>query len=418
MDYPAVGYVVREFPRASETFVANEILELERQGLPVRIYSYRRPKADVPHEGYRLIQSPVTYLPDPLNRHPWPLFRSNADVYGLDPVRYRRTALYVLAHTLRERNLDTWRRFLQAVWLTRLVNDSDVRHLHAHFARGATRIAMLASMLTGLSFSFTAHARDIYSNDVDRKLLREKMERARFVVTVCHYNREFLADRIGVARNGHLRVLYNGVDLKKFSPDPSVVREDGLVLGVGRLVEKKGFSCLIRAAGLLRDWDRQFRCEIVGDGGQRSHLEREIRQNGLEQAVSLAGARSQEELTHYYRRAAVLAMPAVLAQDGNRDALPTVLLEGMACGLPAVASRLTGIPEIVDHEENGLLVEPGDAAELARALDRMLGDPGLRERLGMSARAKAERSFDLGKNVRELHAAFAESLDVREPVTV
>jgi glycosyltransferase involved in cell wall biosynthesis len=281
-----------------------------------------------------------------------------------------------------------------------------VTHIHAHFAHEATRVAMLAARLTGLPFSYTAHARDIYSDDVDHRLLREKTERARFAVTETEFNRAFMRSRIGIAAASKVHVVHNGVDLERFSPGPAP-EDEPLILAVGRLVEKKGFPTLIAACRLLRERGRRFRCEIVGYGELRPRLEADIRAAGLGEVVRLPGMRSQDELPAVYRRAAVFAMPAVIGADGNRDSLPTVLLEALACGVPVVASRVTGIPEIVDDDENGLLVEPGDAEALSRALERLLDDPDLRRRFGEAGRAKAQERFDIETNARELYRLLA-----------
>jgi colanic acid/amylovoran biosynthesis glycosyltransferase len=407
-----VAYVLRMFPQTSETFIQNEILEVERQGVDVRIFSYRRPRADVRHAAVAQIRAPVTYLPDPLDDHLREVLAPHGRLLRRQPSRYLRTAAYVLHHTLRERNPDTWRRFLQAGYIAERLLDSDVGHLHAHFAHGATRVAMLASMLSGLPYSFTAHARDVYSDDVDFRLLRHKIDAARFAVTVSRYNNDFITDRLGEV-DGALRTLYNGVDLEKFRPGPAAAREPGLVLGVGRLIEKKGFCHLVEACRILRASGRELRCEIVGGGELRERLERQIADARLEGVVTLAGSRSQEELLDHYRRAELVVMPAVVGSDGNRDALPTVLLEALACGVPVIASRLTGIPEIVDDGENGYLVEPGDAPALSAAMERLLEDPSLRARFGAAARAKAERCFDLRRNAAVLRGLFAESVGLR-----
>ena len=405
----SVGYVLRMFPQASETFVANEVFELERRGWDVRLYSYRRPVSATPHALLGRIRAPVEHLPDPLYRHPRRLLASVRAIRRLEPERFERTLRAVTTHCVRECTADSYRRLLQAADLALRVRATDVRHLHAHFAHGATRVAMLASELTGIPFSFTAHARDVFSDDVDFGLLREKAEAAQFVVTVSRFNAAFLAERIGAAAS-KLRVVYNGVDLDLFCPDDVAPRDDDLVLGVGRLVEKKGFSILIDACRILRDQGRPVRCKIVGEGELRGGLQRQIHAAQLEGSVHLAGVRAQEELPALLRRATVLAMPAVPAADGNRDALPTVLLEALACGTPVVASRLTGIPEIVDHNDSGLLVEPGDARSLAAAIDLVRSDPQLRIRLGQTARAKAERCFDLRRNVSGLQELLLESL--------
>jgi glycosyltransferase involved in cell wall biosynthesis len=394
------------FPQTSETFIVNEILELERLGLDLRIYSYRRPVEDVPHSALLRVRAPVTYLPDPLARHARELLGAQRAWRRLDAARHRATAADAFTQCARERSLQPARRLLQAGCLALRLREDGITHVHAHFAHEATRVAMLAARLTGLPFSFTAHARDIYSDDVDHRLLREKTERARFAVTETEFNRAFMRSRIGIAAASKVHVVHNGVDLERFSPGPAP-EDEPLILAVGRLVEKKGFPTLIAACRLLRERGRRFRCEIVGYGELRPRLEADIRAAGLGEVVRLPGMRSQDELPAVYRRAAVFAMPAVIGADGNRDSLPTVLLEALACGVPVVASRVTGIPEIVDDDENGLLVEPGDAEALSRALERLLDDPDLRRRFGEAGRAKAQERFDIETNARELYRLLA-----------
>lgn len=399
-----VGYALRMFPQLSETFLANEIVALERLGVSLRVYSYRRPRAEVHHDCVRRIRAPIAYLPDPLWRHPRAILQDQRAWRAVEPKRHRGAVALARDMARRERSPQPLKRLLSATSLAMRARADRVTHLHAHFAHEATRVVMLASILTGIPYSFTAHARDIYSDDVDFELLREKLERARFAVTVSHYNREHIAAHVGDKAAACLHVAYNGVDLDKFAPDPAVRREERLVLGVGRLVEKKGFAVLIEACRLLRDRGRRFRCEIVGGGELRAPLQAQVGAAGLGGLVTLAGERSQEELPALYRRASVVAMPAVIAADGNRDALPTVLLEAAACGLPTVASRLTGIAEIVDHGHTGLLVEAGDAEGLSRALELLLDDAGLRVSMGAAARARVEERFDLDVNVQRLHA--------------
>jgi glycosyltransferase involved in cell wall biosynthesis len=213
-----------------------------------------------------------------------------------------------------------------------------------------------------------------------------------------------------------LYTLYNGVDLCKFSPDDAVEREDGYIVAVGRLVEKKGFAHLIEACCILLERGDKFRCEIVGDGELRGRLERQIRRRRLNNFVKIVGARSQEELPDYYRRAAVLVLPAVCGRDGNQDGLPTVLLEAIACRAPVVASRIEGIPEIVEHEDNGLLVEPANPVELAQAVGRLLINRRLRERFGAAGRVKAEASFDLHTNASVLYRLLSEHATSGTPI--
>ncbi len=412
-----VGYVIRMFPQTSETFIANEIRQLERFGTEVRIFSCRRPREAVLHDCVQQIQAPIEYLHDPLYRHLPSLVREVRAVYRRDPARFRSTARFTLVQIRKSRRLDLLKRFAQAVSLADRLGREKVHHLHAHFAHSATQITTIASMLTGIGFSFTAHARDIYNDDVDFRLLREQVDRAAFAITVSNYNRAYLDDKMGADACQRIRRLYNGVDLEKFSPGEAPSGEPQIVLAVGRLVEKKGFSNLVEAVRILRERGCELRCEIVGGGELRGALQDQIDRAELGSMVWLAGARSQDELPERYRNATVVVMPAIQARDGNRDALPTVLLEAMACGTPVVASRLTGIPEIVDHEETGLLVEPGEPVALADAIELLLRDPERRRRYGAAARAKAEREFDLTKNVRVVRDLVDAAVEHRKAST-
>ncbi len=398
----SIGYVVRMFPQTSETFIVNEIGELQRNGADVQIFSCRNPVEDVPHENVRQLSMSCAYLPDRLYSHVPALTKCVVVQALTHPARFGRTLRFAVSQSWHRKRLDLLKRFVQANALAREVSKTDVTHLHAHFAHSATQVTMLTSRLTGLGFSFTAHARDIFSNDVDYSLMREQLTSAEFAITVSEYNKAFLIDRTDEEAAENLHVIYNGVDLQKFRPDQTVARDPLLVLAVGRLVEKKGFTNLLSAIEILRDRGLRVRCEIIGDGERRKSLLREIEAKNLDGVVTLNGVRSQEELASFYRRAGVVAMPAVKASDGNQDALPTVLLEAMACGTPVVASRLTGIPEIIDDGENGVLVEPGDPLALANAIARVISDDGLQESFGASARTKAEGTFDLKKNVRVL----------------
>jgi glycosyltransferase involved in cell wall biosynthesis len=403
---PVVGYVLRMFPDPAQVYIATEIRELERLGCSLRVFAYHQPDRAPSHAVFEKIRAPVAYIPDP----PWgrtsELAAANFDCIMHNPGHYLRTIVYVLAHTARNRSLHTWLRFFQATFVARGARRAGIQHLHAHFADGTARIAMLASKLTGTPYSFTAHARDIFRAGINRALLREKIADAAFVVTVSEYNRRFLESHVGAGAD-KLRVVYNGVDLERFHPDPNVERQQDLVLAVGRLVPKKGFGDLIGACRLLREQGIQLRCRIIGEGLLRDDLEQQARDLGG--AVGLIGPRSQEEVALEYRQAAVFVLPAVIPPDGNTDALPTVLIEALASGCPMISTRVAGIPEIVEHEEDGFLVEPGDPVALASAIERVLADPQLRARFSASARRKAESQFDARATAADLYRLFADA---------
>jgi len=388
-----IAYVLKVFPRLSETFVINEIRELERQGVAVHVFSLHAPPAAVPHRLLQALEAPIVQV-DALERP------SNKQLKRATALLTERIAE---GHHLAERLFP--RSYVRlALQLARSVDTRGLGRLHAHFASRAGHVAMLTSTLLGMPYSFTAHAKDIYHQEVDQEVLRVKMRLATLVVTVSDFNRQTLM-RIGSGIPGleHKIVRdYNGVDLALFHPAPAEDRLPGHILAVGRLVEKKGFPVLIQACDQLARQGVPFTCDVIGSGDQEPALRALVRERGLDDAVRLRGAVPVEQVAVEMRTASVVVLPCVVAADGNVDALPTVLLEAMACGLPVVSTALSGIPEIVADGETGYLVPPGDPAALAAVMRRLLEDRALAERLGRAGRERAGDLFDLRTNVTRL----------------
>ncbi len=401
-----IAYVLKMYPRFSETFIVNEILELERQGLNVRIYSLMKPNDGRFHASLARVKASVVYVPEhPLSEldEVWPAHRA---LYQADPRRY----LAVLRYAVSRGHRYALKRFVQAGVIAEHMRRHPVDAMHAHFASSAARAANFVQRLIGVPYSFTAHAKDIFHQEVDPDSLRGKIRGARFVVTVSDFNRAYLQDLAaegGAAPAGDIRRLYNGIDLDLFRPDPAASRTPGLILGVGRLVEKKGFGHLVSACALLAERGLDFRCEIIGKGPLEAALAGQIKALGLQERVHLLGPRPQEQVLEAYRRATVFALPCLVGSDGNRDGLPTVLLEAMAAGLPVVSTDVTGVPEIIDHAVNGLVVPQNDPAVLAEALARLLTQPELGARFAQAARHKVEREFDVRQNVATLRGWLA-----------
>ncbi len=399
-----VGYVLKMYPRFSETFILNELLELERQGLDLSIFSLKKPDDGCFHPAVGRVRARAQYLPEVTAGNLGELLRAQIHIARTSHENWAKTLLSVAQRGWSA----SWKYLLQAGWLAEKAPAMGIGHLHAHFASAAARVAQLTSRLSGLSFSFTAHAKDIYQREVDRALLSQKIAEATFVVTVSDFNRVFLEQQIDTEYRARIRRLYNGIDLGQFSPPASGERRDDLILGVGRLVEKKGFTYLIEACRLLAQQGRSFECQIAGKGPQEKDLRAQIHAAGLQKCVHLVGPLPQDAIVARYRQATLCALPCIVAGDGNRDALPTVLLEALACRLPVVSTTVTGIPEIVVDGETGLLVPPGDAAVLAAAIGRLLDDPVLRARLGHHGRERAEREFDIHVNAARLLSWFQE----------
>ena len=401
-----IGYVVRMFPRFSETFVLQEILELERQGADVTVFSLNKPNEGRFHPGLLRLKAPIVYLDDREAKKWWSWLPEEWDT--LSPHRdrlWRQIEAAGLRRDGTEVDLVFW-----GALLASLAQKRGIQALHAHFATVASSLTYHASCITGIPYSFTAHAKDIFTQTIDRGFLTAKMNAARFVVTVSEYNRRFLIDEHLHVQADRIRVLYNGIDRTFFTPVDTALRtQPPIIFGIGRLVAKKGFADLVRACAILKARGIAFRCVIAGQGREEVPLRSLAQSSGLESEIEFAGPRHQEEVRDIMQQATVLCLPCRRDTDGNQDALPTVLLEAMSSGLPVVSTRLAGIPEIVTDGEDGLLVEPEAPEQIASALERILGSESLRRQFADAGLRKISTRFDIRRNVETLHAWLLES---------
>jgi glycosyltransferase involved in cell wall biosynthesis len=352
-----VGYVLKRFPRLSQTFVLNEIAELRRQGVAVTVIARHSPE-------------PGERLPDNF---------PEVSVHYLDTPGADATAA---------------------------LRRAGVKHLHAHFATWAAWTSQTLAAELGVTYSFTAHAHDIYHRNVDRFRLAVAMALAEFVVTVSEANRKFLNGVLAAeCRAGNVVRLYNGVDFSALTPS-EIPPVPGRIVSVGRLVPKKGLTHLVEACRQLKAAGRHVECVIVGEGEERGALERQIAAGGLRHDVFLAGALSHRATLEVLRSATICALPCVVAPDGDRDGLPTVLLEALALGVPVVSTTVSGVPEIIENGATGLLVPPSDAPALMAALDALLRRPDLRSRMALEGRRRARADFNLATSVATLNGLF------------
>jgi glycosyltransferase involved in cell wall biosynthesis len=431
-----IGYILKGYPRTSETFITNEIFLLENEGLNLSIFSIKRLEGQKLHGIVSKIKSPVTYLPETTpseedNLAVWlwknvPNFAaSHGRLFLLKPMAYLRTLFDAMVMSIRYRagtfaapNRAFIKEFLQAGYIALGVLESGrIRHLHAHFCHTATTVTMLAGAICGIPFSFTAHAKDIYRDDMNPGgLLQLKMRRARFMVTCTKANWDYLNRMCPEERRLH--TIYHGLDISLFTPsnDRSKIEEGKnvpLILSAGRMVEKKGFTFLVEACRRLKDQGFEFKCLIVG-GGDPHHTDAIrglIERLNLSEVVTLEQAVTQEELRRIYERAALFALPCQIIESGDRDGIPNVLVEAMAMELPVISTGISGIPELIEHRANGLLVPQKDAAALAGAIGELLGNPDLRRKLGQAARLTICRNFDARQNIRALKDLFQASLN-------
>ena len=277
-----------------------------------------------------------------------------------------------------------------------------IDHVHAHFAGMAARTAFWINKFFSITFSFTAHANDIFAPRQFEIGLDKLVDRARVIVTETDYAARFLRERFS-HRADRVHRIYNGLDLAEFGR-ADFSSTPPLIIAVGRLIPKKGFGDLIRACALLAERGKSFRCEIIGEGPLENELRRQIDELCLQNNVVLTGAKPQTQLRGRLAAANVFVLPSVIDPDGGMDNLPTVIMEAMATGLPVVSTNIGGIPEMVIENETGFLVQPGDAAAMADAIETVINDRSSAAKLGQSGYERAGALFSIEKNVRELCA--------------
>lgn len=405
-ELPRVGYVVKRYPRYSETFVVREILAHEEAGLPIEIFSLRPPNDGHFQDLIARVKARVNYLTLPgeggyaeamaaATRGASQLLRAIGLAKGELPSLWEQ-----LEGMLEEDARDIY----QALQLAKEVRQKHIQHLHAPFASDSATVARLGARLAGITYSITARAKDIFHDTVCHDTLRDKFRDAAGIVTISEFHLAYLRQAYGPLA-AKVQRIYNGLDLREFSYQSPLDRPP-VILAVGRLVEKKGFADLLDACSLLARIGRPFRCRIVGAGPLMVDLISHIDRLNLRSHVELVGPLPQVEVIREMRRAAVLAVPCIVGQDGDRDGLPNVIQEALALGTPVVSTDVTGIPEVVIDDVTGLQVPQRDPAALAQALGRLLGDPTLRVRLASTARRLMEEEFDIRRNTAKRRALF------------
>lgn len=424
-DQGVIGYILKGFGRTSETFISHEIALLEQAGLRIHVFSLKRLTGEKSHGVTQRITVPVTYLPEVTGSDGQPILkwlRENWRQFGpahrllwrRRPCAWTKTLVAQLIQTFQNAaGSGSWRtalrEFLQAGYIAAALPDQ-ITHLHAHFAHTATTVAMLAARLSGLPFSFTAHAKDIYRVDMNPgDLLARKLRAASFTVTCTQANVGYLT-RLATDP-AKIRRIYHGIDLDLFChAERNETITPPLILSVGRFVEKKGFPILIEALRLLRDEGIPFQARIIGGFTPlTAEIEELVAASGLGDRVRLQPAMTQEELLRFYAAATLFTLPCLITDDGDRDGIPNVLVEAMASGIPVVSTRVSGIPELVEDGETGLLVEPRDPVALAGAIRRLLATPELRAEFGRRGREWVRHEFDARRNIAALKQLFEEA---------
>jgi glycosyltransferase involved in cell wall biosynthesis len=429
----AIAYVLKNFPKLSETFIASEIYRLEQLGVKLKLFVIKPSGETLRHAVVEKIQAKPFYLPATgslsetslaqwLRSHLPDFLPDVLKVFRRNPLRTIKAAKFALGQSIRARKTffsfpkKTYlKEFLQACAIAaRIQENAEIKHIHAHFAHGATTVAWMTATMTNLKFSFTAHAKDIYLESLNPAgLLSRKMDAAEFVVTCTQANRKHLRN----LSKTPVHCLYHGLtedfaELLKTDNSDKHERNGHLqALAVGRLVEKKGLDTFVEACAILRRRKINFEAVIVGESGDNeARIKRLIDANNLHQKIKLAGAMPQNKLFTEYHRADVFCLPCRVLENGDRDGIPNVMVEAMSCGVPVVTTNVSGIPEIIKNGENGLLVAPDNPLALADSLEKIYVDKNLSDKLSRAALNTVKEKFDGEASARKLAGIFRETL--------
>ncbi len=409
---PKVAYVMSRFPLLTETFILREMLELERQRVPLVIFPLLRADPAVRHAEVERLKAPVHYTSfvSPA------ILAANLSFLIRKPVRYLRLLGTVLRENWGSANLffGALGIFPKSVYFARLVERHRIAHIHAHYATHPALCALIASELTGIGFSFTVHAHDIFIN---RQMLQTKVRKARFVAAISEFNKAYILERTPDLAADRIKIVHCGIEPARYAGTAAARAQAGVrdedrltALCVASLQPYKGLRHLIAAMAKATAAMPGLRCMIIGEGNQRAELEAQIAELGLTDRVALLGGRTQDEVAALLGQADLFVLPSVIASTGQMEGIPVALMEAMASRLPVISTRISGIPELVEDGVSGLLVEPEDEDALAAALIALGQDPALRARMGESGQRKVSQDFDLRGNVTVLRRQFEKVL--------
>lgn len=407
-----IGFVLKGYPRLSETFIAQEIYLLEQRGFELEIYSMRAPREEARHPVHEAIKARVVYIPEDRLWRP----RVAVKILGAAasfPLGFARALAHAGKAALSSRSHKPLKRLAQAAWLVaerKLGGESSVRHLHSHFVHVPTEMTFYVAKITGLTYSISAHAKDIYTSTPAE--VRERVRGSQFLMTCTHFNFGAIREIVGPAHERKVHEVYHGVRLDAFRPDPAAASRPlaKRLLTVARLVEKKGYDDALRALARLKGEGLVLQYDIFGEGGERKSLEALTRELGLVDQVRFHGSVTQPTVLAAYREGGVFLLASRETADGDRDGIPNSMAEAMSMELPVVATRVSGIPELVTDDETGLLVGQREPEALAAAIRRLYAEPELAARLGRAARARVSEVFDADRCIdrcEHLLAPFA-----------
>ncbi len=398
-----VAYIFHRFPKLSEVFMMREMYWIREQGIDLLIFSLLNPKPAPLHNQTKELLPYVRYSPF----LSWYVLKAQFYFLFRSPWRYLRALVKSIWQTYREPKLlfGVLALFPKSVYFAREMQKSEIEHIHAHFAWIGGIAAGVANDLLDITFTLHPHAFGLFRRN--QRDVRCELENASLVVTISSYHRDYIDKLCPRINRDQIEVVYCGLETDHFSPVAKPQNMDSVrVLSVGNLVEKKGFKYLIDACALLAKRGVDFQCQIVGNGWLRDELQVRIDQHGLHEKVILLGTLTHEQVLEIYQNSDIFALACVIAQNGDRDGLPGVLIEAMACELAVVSTPVTGTPDLVRNGKNGLLVTERDVSGLADAMEQLITNEVLRKQLGQQGRKTVLENFQIRHNVKKLAAIF------------
>jgi len=393
-----VGYMASLFPCWSETFILREIQELEKQGAEIEIFSFKPASEKLVHPGAKPYLNRVFYPKK--GKSAWALLKALI----FHPIKFTTIVLKIVFSMLNKPVMMTKTLGLLPMALSFIpaIKKTQITHLHAHWATYPSTAAWIISEFTGIPYSFTSHAHDIW---LEKPLLVEKIKKAKFVATISDYNKRYLNVFAGKVLD-NVEIIHCGINLAEFAYEEPKLKPVPKLLAIGRFDEIKGFPYLVEACSILDKQGINFKLRILGDGPLREKLQVQIREKGIMHLVELPGAVSQDDVRKEIREATVFVAPSVQKSNGDQDGIPVVLMEAMAMGTPVISTYVSGIPELIKNEENGMIVESRDAEQLADALKRLIFSKKKQVNYSAAARNTIDESFNIRISVKHLLRNF------------
>jgi glycosyltransferase involved in cell wall biosynthesis len=397
-----VAYIVSRFPHLPETFILREMNALQARGIDVELFPLIVQDQAVMHTDAR----PWLDRMHRISLFTGKTLKSNLGMLLRRPGRYLTTFLQVVWHNLPSPKFLARAIYIFpcAVRMAEEMNSLGISHIHAHYATHPALAAWIAARFTDIPYSVSVHAHDIY---VERSMLKQKLEKAAFIRAISAFNKQFLIDQLGIWIAPKTFVIHCGIQAERYAAGKKKNSGEFRIISVGSLQEYKGHEFLIRTCRILKDSGTAYQCTIAGGGELKGMLGNLIAQLGLTGEVHLAGAQTEENVAKLLKEADCFALASIVTRTGKMEGIPVVLMEALACGLPVVASDISGIPELIEDQKTGLLCEPKDAQAIAEAIQWVQTHPEEAARMAKAGRRKVREEFNLETSVKELSDLFS-----------